>query len=225
VNEQTMTLAMERASASLTTDVAALVAGGTARGRARRRRRIAGATAVAASAVLAVALAPALVTTGHGPSPAPASEPTRTPIARGAMDATLLALLPGSHLAADAPQSTRLPDDPYDPQVQQATVTWHGATVGVSIDTRGAGAETSAAQRCASLADGQSCHEEADGSWSFAHSMYSLETSTDEMGSGTRLLNVYTADGYVVTAASTPASGAVGADELRDLALSEAWWD
>ena len=212
MNEQQLTILVERTGESLEPDVRTLVAGGVARGRTRRRRRAAGSVLAGVAAVGAVALAATLVPRGDsdpGPDVAGPVGPHRVvAVAPMDMDEALAALLPGARVPGHD-------DVPYEYQRQHGTVRFHGKTVTVRIDSRSAGIAKSARARCEAVYD-RSCEQAPGDVWLFEGGR-----SDGSSGIFDDFVVAYLPEGYVIEAVAGP--GAMDRARLRELVLDDGW--
>jgi len=221
MNEQQLTMLVERTGDTLAPDVRMLVAGGVARGRARRRRRAIGSTLGGVAVVGAVALAGILLPgdgPGSGPDPAGPVAPTRhVAVFPPGTSAVLASLLPGARVVEGD-------DASYQYQVQRGEVRWRGASVTLTIDARGVGSSTTARERCqAYLGDG--CTETPDGAWVAENSTVEVDSRTGEEGRSFDAVRVYDPDGYVIDAAGERGTPGMGSALLRRIALDDVWFD
>lgn len=255
MNDTELTTLMREATDRLQPDVAALVAGGTARGVRKRRRRNAGVAVgglVLAGAVVAGALA------GGGPGgsaaidPAAPSTSATTPPSDGEgveqglrarvtvpagetsrVLASLVEQVDPSGGRAREQESTHgnTPVGPGRPSWQAGRVAWRDGLVQVGLSWTGA--EGSAQQLCEDAAPGRStCREVAPGDWLSTWSSRA-DAGVDASVSG-RHADLFTHDGYTVEvgAFGSPA-GATGtagdpvltADQAVAIATSEVWFD
>jgi len=220
MSEQQMTVLVGRLGGALQPDVAALVAGGTARGRARRRRRTIGSAAAGVAAIGVVALTAALFPRAANTGPVvtgPVSQSRHVAVLPPDMGAVLESLLPGARVVEGD-------EAPYRYQLQGGTVRWHGAAVTVTIDSRSVGTRSSARERCEAFMDA-ACSEGPGGAWVAEHGAVELDTRTGEPGPSLDLVRVYEPEGYVVEASGESGAPGTGRELLRRLALDDAWFD
>ena len=218
MNEQRLTMLVERTGDTLEPDVRMLVAGGVARGRARRRRRATGSTLGAMAVVGAVALAGVTLPGDRSHSGSgPASPPSRrVAVSPPDTSAVLASLLPGARVVEDD-------DASYQYEVQRGEVRWHGASVTLTIDSRGVGSSTTARERCQAFIDG-ACSETPAGAWVAAHGTFEVHSQTGEEGPSYDAVRVYDPDGYVIEAAGESGSPGIGRGLLRRIALNDVWF-
>lgn len=221
MNEQQLTTLVGRAGDTLAPDVRRLVAGGVARGRAKRRRRAVGTTLGAVAVVGAVALAGGLLPGSgpdSGPDPAGPVAPSRhVAVFPPDTSAVLASLLPGARVVEDD-------DASYQFQVQRGEVRWRGASVTLTIDSRGVGSTGTARGRCQAYL-GDACTETPDGAWVAENSTFEVDSRTGEGGRSYDAVRVYDPDGYVIDAAGESGTPGMGSALLRRIALDDVWFD
>jgi len=220
MNEQQLTMLVERTGDTLAPDVRRLVAGGVARGRARRRRRAVGSALGGLAVVGAVALAGALLPSDgpdSGPDAAGPVPPSRhVAVFPPDTSAVLASLLPGARVVEDD-------DASYQFQVQRGDVRWHGASVSLTIDSRGVGSSSTARDRCRAFI-GDACTETPGGAWAAEHGTMEVDSRTGEETTSYDAVRVYDPDGYVIEASGESGSR-VDRGLLRRIALDDVWFD
>jgi hypothetical protein len=114
-------------------------------------------------------------------------------------------------------------DAAYQYQVQRGEVRWHGASVTLTIDSRGVGSSSTARERCQAFID-DACAEVQGGAWVAEHGTMEVDSRTGEETTSYDVVRVYDPDGYVIEASGESGSRA-DRPLLRRIALDEVWFD